>query len=220
MDEEFRVRMKPALEADVFRIDPCVHVTLTHPHVNVVASRHASHVRAEEHVRQKENLFVRRDRIHDFDGVARRAAVVALGLHFRRRVDVRDHDGAGVLRFPVAKLLRVDGRGERASGREIRQEHGFFGRQNRGGLRHEMHAAKHDGTGGGLGSFAREAERVADEIRDILDFGSLVVVGEHDRVASASKLADFRLQIVDLGLPGELGGACHEFKLTRWDQCH
>ena len=67
-----------------------------------------AHVRAEEHVGEKENLLVGGNRVHDFDRIARRAAVVALGLHLGRRVDVRHDHGAGMLGLPRAQLLGVD----------------------------------------------------------------------------------------------------------------
>ena len=38
-----------------------------------------------------------------------------------------------------------------------------------------MHAAEDDDAGVGLGGFARETERVADEVRDILDLRPLVI---------------------------------------------
>ena len=53
-----------------------------------------------------------------------------------------------------------------------------------------MDAAEDDDVGVGLGRFAREAERVADEIGDVLHFGSLVVVGEDDGVAVAGEALD------------------------------
>ena len=49
----------------------------------------------------------------------------------------------------------------------------------------------------GLRRFARQAERVADEIGDVLDLGALVVVRENDRVALARELLDLGLQLGD-----------------------
>ena len=146
------------------------------------APGHAPHVRAEEHVGEEEDLLVGRNRVDDLDRVAGRAAVVALRLHLGRRVDVRDDDGARMLRLPLAQLLGVDRRGERAAGGEIRQQHGLLRRQNRRRLGHEVHAAEDDDVGVGLRRLAGQAERVADEIGDVLDLGPLVVVREDDRV--------------------------------------
>ncbi len=69
----------------------------------------------------------------------------------------------------------------------------FLRREDRRGLGHEMHAAEDDDVGVGLGRFAREAERVADEIGDVLHFGALVVVREDDGVAVAGEALDLGL---------------------------
>src|SRR4029077_6936259 len=61
-------------------------------------------------------------------------------------------------------------------------------------LRHEVHAGEHDRRGVGGGRLAREAERVADVVRDVLHLGTLVVVGEDDRVLLAGERADFLVQ--------------------------
>ena len=38
-------------------------------------------------------------------------------------------------------------------------------------------------TSAGLGSFARQTERIANKVRHVLDFGAFVVVGEDDGIA-------------------------------------
>jgi len=50
--------MQPSLQSNVLGIDARVHVALAHPNEDVLALRHAPHVRAEEHVREKENLLL------------------------------------------------------------------------------------------------------------------------------------------------------------------
>src|SRR4051812_42866086 len=55
VDQEFRLRVKASLKPDVLRIDAGVHMTLAHPHVDVLATRHPTYVRAQEHVGKKEN---------------------------------------------------------------------------------------------------------------------------------------------------------------------
>ena len=53
-------------------------------------------------------------------------------------------------------------------------------------------------VGVGARRLAREAERVADEVGDVLDLGHLVVVGEDDRVALGGERADLLVHGVDL----------------------
>ena len=50
----------------------------------------------------------------------------------------------------------------------------------------------------GGGRLAREAERVADEVGDVLDLGHLVVVGEDHRVALGGQGADLLARSLDL----------------------
>ena len=56
MDQKLRLRVETALQANVLRVDPGVHVALAHPDVHVLAPGDPAHVRAEEHVGEKENL--------------------------------------------------------------------------------------------------------------------------------------------------------------------
>ena len=101
-----------------------------------------------------------------------------------------------MLGLPLAKLLGVDRRGERAAGGEIGQQDALVRRENRRGLGHEVHAAEDDDLGLGLRGLASQAERVADEVGDVLHFGALVVVRENDRVPLLGERAD---SIVQLG---------------------
>ena len=64
-----------------------------------------------------------------------------------------------------------------------------------------MHAAKDDDVRVGLGGLARKTERVADEIRNVLDFSPLVVVRQDDGVLRASQRANLVLELFDLLLP-------------------
>ena len=130
-----------------------------------VAAGLARDVRAEPHVGAEQDLGVvavlAEDVLHDLDRVRRRAAVVGLGLHLGGGVDVHHHDRARVLRLPGAQLVGGDRVGQRAAGVEVRDQHRLVGREDRGGLRHEVDAAEHDRVGAGLGRLAREPERVA-----------------------------------------------------------
>ena len=98
----------------------------------------------EEEVGQEQDLAVLGDRLDHGLRVARRAAVVALGLHLGGRVHVRDDDAAGMLRLPGAQLVGGDRRGERAAGVEVGDQHGLVGREDRGRLGHEVDAAEDD----------------------------------------------------------------------------
>ena len=45
-----------------------------------------------------------------------------------------------------------------------------------------MHAAEHNHVRAGFGRLLRQAERIADEIRHVLDFRHLIIVGQDDGV--------------------------------------
>jgi hypothetical protein len=181
----------PAL--DVRGPDAGVDVALAQPD-RQLASGHLLEPEAEVHVRQEEDLLLGRDRLDHRLRVPRGAAVVALRLHLGRRVHVGDDDRARVLRLPVAQLRGIDRGGERTAGAEVGQEHRLLGTEDRGRLGHEVDAAEDDRLRVGRGRLAREAERVADVVRDVLHLGSLVVVGEDHRVLLSGELADFFMQ--------------------------
>ena len=92
----------------------------------------------------------------DLHRVGGGAAVVRLGLHLGGGVDVHHHDGAGVLRLPGAQLVGGDRVGKRAAGLGVRDQHRLLGREDRGGLGHEVNAAEGDDVGVGGRRLARE----------------------------------------------------------------
>ena len=157
---------------------------------------------AEPHVGAEEDLglgaVLGPDVLDDLDRVGGGAAVVGLRLDLGRGVDVHDDEGAGVLGLPGAQLVGVDRVGERAAGVEVGDQHRLLGREDRGGLGHEVDAAEGDHVGVGGGRLAREAERVAHVVGDVLDLGQLVVVGEDHRVALGGERADLLAQLSDL----------------------
>ena len=53
-----------------------------------------------------------------------------------------------------------------------------------------MHAAEHDGVLGRLGGDARQRQRIAHVVGDVLDRGQLVVVREHGGAAQPGQPAD------------------------------
>ena len=147
----------------------------------------ALHVGAEELVRAEQHLGVGGDRLHDVDGVRRRAADVGLRLHRRRGVDVADDDGTGMLGLPRPQLVGGDRVGEAAPGALVGDQHGLVVAEDLGRLGHEVDAAEHDRRRLGCGGDAGQAERVADVVGDVLDLGQLVVVGEDHGVALARR---------------------------------
>ena len=95
-------------------------------------------------------------------------------------------------------LLEVSGQflgragiAERAAGVEVGENHGLAGIDDFRSLSHEVDAAKSDDVGLRLGRPVGEAERVAHVIRQLLDLGSLVVVGENDGMALVFQALDF-----------------------------
>ena len=68
----------------------------------------------------------------------------------------------------------------------------FSGAEDLRRLGHEADAAEGDHLGVGRRRLARQIEAVADEVREVLDFRLLVIMGEDDGVALA-------LQALDLG---------------------
>jgi hypothetical protein len=120
----------------------------------------------------------------DLQRIARSAADIGFSLYRSRGIHIGND---GRIRMALAHqphVLRPDGIGERTAGRTIRDQHGLFGVQELGGLRHEMYAGEHDRAGIDLGGFAREQEAVADDVGNTVeDFGRLVIVRQHHRVA-------------------------------------
>ena len=111
------------------------------------------------------------DVLDDLDRVRGGAAVVGLDLHLGRGIDVHDDDGAGMLRLPRGELIGViDSESEQPAPRSgIRTV--LFGREDRRRLGHEVDAAEGDHLGVGGGRLARELERVAGEVGDLLELG-------------------------------------------------
>ena len=162
------------------------------------------------HVREEQDLLVLGDRLDDGLRVSGRAAVVALRLHLGRRVHVRDDDGTGILGLPLAQLVCSDRGGQGAPRVEVRDEDGLLRREDRCRLGHEVNAAEDDRLGFGARRLAGEPERVADVVRDVLNLGYLVVVGEDHRIALGRERTDLLLHGRDHAhgalLPHERGG--------------
>ena len=91
-------------------------------------------VGTEEHVGSEQDLGVIAvlavDVLDDLHGVRGRAAVVGLGLHLRRGVDVHDHDRAGMRALPGSQLIGADGIRQRAAGVQVREQHVLVGTED------------------------------------------------------------------------------------------
>ena len=209
VDQELGLGVLGPGAGDVVGADPGVDVALAVPDVEAGAALGvvdeaglALDEGAEPHVGAEEDLglgpVLGPDVLDHLDRVGGGAAVVGLGLDLGRGVDVHDDQGAGVLGLPGAQLVGVDRVGERAAGVEVGDQHLLLGREDRGRLGHEVDAAEGDRLGVGGGGLAREAERVAEVVGDVLDLGQLVVVGEDDRVALRGERADLLAELGDL----------------------
>src|SRR5680860_1483524 len=181
--------MSRPLRPDVVGPDAGVDVALAGPDVHRVAGL-ALDVGAQPDVRAEEDLrlgaVLAEDVLDHLDRVGGGAAVVGLRLDLGRGVDVHDDDRVGaVARLPVAQLARGDRVGERAAGVEVGDQDRLLRREDRGRLGHEVDAAEGDRRGAGLGGLAREPERIAGVVGDVLHLGHLVVVGEGHAVMLA-----------------------------------
>ena len=133
------------------------------------------------------------ERLDDLLRVARGAADVGLGLHRRRGIDVGDDRHA---RMALPQQLDIGCRdrcGERASGFEVGDQHGFCRVQQLGGLGHEVDAGEHDHIGIGARRLARQRQAVTNDIADrVENVWGLIVVRQDDRVAFLFELEDRR----------------------------
>ena len=101
----------------------------------------------------------------------------------------------------LAERLELVGRArilEAASGIEIGQHDDLLGRENLGGIGHELDPAESDHIGIGRRRLAAEFEAVPDEIGEVLDFGALIIMRQDHRIALLA-------QTVDLGADVEAG---------------
>ena len=174
--------------------EPGVHVTLTHPDVELPAGDFAQ-VIAEKHVREKEDGDVGRERADDRDRVPRSAAVVRLGLHVGRGIHVGDHDAVRMRRAPGAHVGRLNRGGQRTARGAVGNEDALVGVRDRRGFRHEMHTANHQDRGIELRGATGHLQRVGHDVGEVLDFRTLIVVCEDRGTASDAKFIDLREEV-------------------------
>jgi hypothetical protein len=94
---------------------------------------------------------------------------------------------------------------QRATGVHVGQDHCLFRRKNLGHLGHELHAAERDHIGVGLRRLARQFQRIADEIGQILQFRLLVIMRQDDGILLAAQALDLGAD-VDTNERRVLGG--------------
>lgn len=143
-------------------------------------------VTAQVLIRDEENLFVSRDAVDDFAGIAARHDPVAQRFDGRRRVDVGD--GLEIVPFR-AKFLLVRGEfvgratvGQRATGLQVGHQHPLVRAEDLGRFPHEVNAAEDDRAGRHGRGVARELQAVAGEVGDFLQVAVDVEVRQNDRV--------------------------------------
>lgn len=120
-------------------------------------------------------------------------------LHRRRAVDVGNGNGVGVLGPPGGKLLGRAGLLQGAAGFQIRDQYFRFGVQDLGGFRHKANPAKNDGFGLGLLGKAGQLQGIPHEVRQVLDFRLLVVMGQKQGPPFFGQPADFLGKLLGLG---------------------
>jgi len=92
---------------------------------------------------------------------------------------------------------------------QVGDDDALAGVEDLGGLCHEVHAAEGDDRGLGARRGLGQLEAVAHEVRQVLDLGLLVVVGQEHGVALLPEPGDLRQEVqggVDGFQIGDVGG--------------
>src|SRR5699024_9716032 len=74
---------------------------------------------------------------------------------------------------------------------DLRDKHSLFRRENLGGFRHKMHAAKDHFICIGFCRDARKPQGITNVVCNVLNLWQLVIVRENHRIALTRKYADF-----------------------------
>src|SRR5581483_7173808 len=94
MNQKLGARVSRALSSYVFRVNSGVYVTFADPYFHVRPASAALDVRAQKEVREKQDGFLRRNRIDHVHGISGSTAVITFCFDLRRRIHVRYHDRA------------------------------------------------------------------------------------------------------------------------------
>ncbi len=143
----------------------------------------------------EENGAIRWAGRHDLDRIAAGADDVRERLHLCRAVDVGDDVELGMFFFKFSQLFGGAALFQAAAGAGIGQDDGPLRVQYFGGFGHEVDSAEEDDPCIGFGGLAGEPERIADIVRNALNFCSLIVVGQDERLMFFFKAADFSLEL-------------------------
>ncbi len=190
MNQKFRPRVGFLLGLDVRVVNAEVNVAGTGPEVNLTP-RFFPHKLAQIHVGQKEDLLVRRDGPNDVHRVGGSAAIIGFALDGGGRVHVSHHHGPGVGFLPSPHLGHVGRSGQGAPGFQIREEDGFVRGKDGRGFGHEVHAAKDDDLGRGLGRLVGQKQGIPHDVGDVLNLRAFVIVGQNHGVSNFLEPLDF-----------------------------
>lgn len=118
------------------------------------------------------------------------ATDIYLGFDGCGAIYIGDSDSAGVLGLEFAELAHGEHVCHGAAGVFVGDEDSLCGSKNFSGFGHEVHAAEDNDIGVGSGGFTGEVKGVTNEVSDVLNFGTLVVVSEDDGVALRAEGVD------------------------------
>ena len=159
------------------------------------AARHRVDVVAQVIVGAKDDLGVGGEAVDDLLGVARGHHTIGERLHGSRGVDIAHHLIAGMLGLESLQVGGLATVGQRAARGEVGAEHRLVGREQLTRLGHEMHATHHHHLGVGLGSLARQSQRIAHKVGNVLYVAGGVVVGQDDGILLLAQFSNLLLQV-------------------------
>ena len=166
----------------------------------------ARQVAAEVPVGPEDDLLFGRDLGKDRLGAGGGDDHVGQRLHLGRTIDVGQRDVIGVGFAEGAELFGRAAVFKAAPRVHVGQDHDLVGREDLGGIGHELDAAKGDHVGVGRRRLAAEFEAVAHEVGNVLDVRRLVIMRKDHRVAFFAQAVDLGQQI---GAGGDFGDDAH-----------
>ena len=175
-----------------------VHMAAAVPEQHLPAGDRVD-IRPQVLVGTEDELGVLREGVDNLLGVAAGHHHIGQRLDGRRGVHVADHLIAGMLVLELPQVFGAARVGQRTACVEVGAEHHLLRRENLTGLGHEMHTAHHDHVGIGLGSLARQRQRVANEVGHLLNLAHRIVVSQDDSILLLGQTPYLSLQVGTLG---------------------